>query len=350
MNRKLLTKSLYLLPIFVIAASGACSTDSGTDYGTAGKATGGSAGSAPVAGSAPTAGSSTVGGGGAGQGGKGPTAGSGGMTPTAGSGGSGGSGGSAGSGGSGPITPEIFAGTKNEHGFAWLSSFYLVACTEVQQHDCLTVQGACPNQGADNFEDKGSTFAEQFKMGGEAGKMYSVTIKVNGIVEGKYYQGGMRRDGANYDDANSATGGDAWHVGGSPIESSYNVYKLSVFQPDGTTPVQHYYLNSYPQMSGFESHQTVAIGYEATFDVPGQGVIKYLNQDSNCRAINNCGPGDNGANCPAARPVPNEPGLAVPATYGSKPVNASFNVVNQAQQPFHAQMVHVTVAKVELKP
>jgi hypothetical protein len=208
----------------------------------------------------------------------------------------------------------------------------------------------CPNQGAANFEDKGSTFIEEFKMGGEMGKTYSVTIKVNGVVEGKYYQGGMRRDGGNFADANDPAGGDAWHVGGAPIPSSYNVFKITVLQPNGTDEVEHYYLNSFPSNSGFESHQTVLIGYEATFDVPGQGVIRYLNQDSNCRAINNCGPGDNGPNCPAARNVPNEPGLAVPATYGSQPVNNSFNVVNGAQQPFHAQMVHVTVTNVVEKP
>ena len=339
MNRTLLT-SIGLSLSFVLVA-GACGLDSDT-----GPTTGGAGGSGPTAGS--SAGGNKTGGTGMTTGGMttgGMTTGgmtTGGMT-TGGmtTGGGGGTGGGAGD------LKDTFAGTPNAFGFAWKDSFFLVACTEVQQHDCLTVQGACPDPGGE-FEEKGSVFKEEFKMGGEAGKTYSVTIQVNGIVEGKYYNGGMRRN-PNSDDLDNPAGTDSWHIGGNAIPSSYNVFKLSVFEADGTTPVQHYYLNSFPQSTGLESHRTVPISYKSTFDVPGQGVIKYLNQDSNCRAINNCGPGDNQSACPAARVVPNEPGLAVPTMYGGKPV-AAMNVVNQAAQPFHAQMVHVTVTDVVLKP
>ncbi len=349
MNRKLLTPTLAL-PFLTLAIASACSLEDGTtNPGGGGTAAGGAAGSGPVAGSAGAAVAGSMGvsgmpGGGMPGGGM-----PGGGMPGGGMPGGGmPAGGMPGGGMPGAcMDPDCFAGTKNMHGFAWKDSFFLVACTEVQAHDCLTVQGACPNQGAANFEDKGSTFAEEFKMGGDMGKTYAVTLKVNGVVEGKYYTGGERRAGADTGAIN--TGADGWHVGGAPIPSSYNVFKISVFQPDGTTEVAHYYLNSFPQASGLESHQTVLIAYEATIDVPGMSVIKYLNQDSNCRAINNCGPGDNGSACPAARNVPNEPGLAVPATYGGEPVNASFNVVNQAQQPFHAQMVHVSVIDVKEK-
>jgi len=349
MNRKLLIHTLAL-PFLTLAVASACSLEDGTPSpvtggtnagGAAGASSGGSAGTPAVGGSGVQAGSPGMGGmaGSVAMGGMAGSVAMGGMAGSA----MGGMGGMMGM----CMDPDCFAGTKNMHGFAWKDSYFLVACTEVQAHDCLTVQGACPNQGAANFEDKGSTFAEEFKMGGTMGTTYAVTLKVNGVVEGKYYTGGTRRAGADTGAIN--TGADGWHVGGAPIPSSYNVFKIGVFQPDGTTEVAHYYLNSFPQASGLESHQTVLIAYEATIDVPGMGVIKYLNQDSNCRAINNCGPGDNGPNCPAARNVPNEPGLAVPATYGSEPVNASFNVVNQAQQPFHAQMVHVTVSGVAAK-
>jgi hypothetical protein len=286
---------------------------------------------------------------------------SGGMTPmpTGGmagtpAGGMAGTGGMAGNGGGAmEVTVDNFAGKVNEHGFAFKDSYFLVPCQQTAAHDCLTVQGDCPDQGAADFEDKGSKFEEFFQLGGEMGKTYTVKIRVNGIVEGKYYRNGTRRAGNDTNvDWNVPQGTDAWYVGGEAIPSSYNVFKIQVLEPnptpDKTKTIAHYYLNSFPQDSGLESHQTVPIGYEAEFDVPGEGWIRYLNQDSNCRAINNCGPGDNGPNCPSARNVPNEPGLAVPETYGSQPVT-NINRINGAQQPFHAQMVHVTVLEVKEK-
>jgi len=84
--------------------------------------------------------------------------------------------------------------------------------------------------------------------------------------------------------------------------------------------------------------------------VPGGGYIEYLNQDSNCRAINNCDFGVlNGADCPNPRNVPHEPGLQVPQMFGGQPVS-SINAINGAQQPFHAQIVHITVTNVVAKP
>jgi len=173
-------------------------------------------------------------------------------------------------------------------------------------------------------------------------------LRVNGIVEGKYYEGGARRAGQEYANLNRPEGSDTWYVAGHPTESDYSVFKLTVLQPDGTTEVEHYYLNSFPSVSGAESFQTFPIGYEATIDVPGQGFVRYTHQDSDCRALDNCGVQYTNY-CEQARNVPNEPGLAVPATYAGKPVNEQFNVVNGANQPFHAQIVHVTVTNVELK-
>ena len=241
-----------------------------------------------------------------------------------------------------PLPP--FAGGKNEHGFALKDSYFLMPCLEVQQHDCLTVLGECPNQDAD-YEQSGRVFSEDFELGGCAGKLHAVTIKVNGVAEGKYYEGGMRRNGSDFSDAFDVTGGDGWYVGGSPIPSSYNAYKLTVLEPDGETEVQHYYLNSFPQSSGFESHTTLLLGYEATITVPGQGIVRLSSHDSNCRTINNCGFNETGQ-CAGPFAVPNEPGLAVPATYGGKPVDMTFNIVNGAQQPFHSQMIHISVVSV----
>ncbi len=238
------------------------------------------------------------------------------------------------------------AGNKNAFGFALMSSFFLTPCLEQQNYDCLTQLGACPNQNAPNYEDRGRVFAEDFKLGGCLGKTYSITLRVNGIVEGKNYQGGTRRRGDEVPDVYSTVGFDTWYAGGAPTESSYNVMKLTVLQPDGATEVQHYYLNSIPDS---EKHITFLIGYEATIKVPGQGVVRFSGHDANCRAVDNCGNWGSSTTCSDARNVPHEPGLAVPETYGGKPVS-ELNLINGAQQPFHSQIVHVTVTKVEAAP
>ncbi len=253
------------------------------------------------------------------------------------------------SGGEGPGPTVLgFASIENEHGFAFEDSFYLTGCGMVQEHDCLYPLGACPNQGAATFEEKGDRFEESFQMGGELGEVYLVTISVNGIAEGKYYQGGTRRAGEAFTLVPQSST-DFFYVGGTAVQSNYRTYKLSVLQPDGTTAWQHYYLNSVPISSGGEAHQTFEISYQATIEVPGQGVIKLLNQDANCHSINNCGEGDiSGGICPAPRNVPNEPGLDIPALHGGRSV-AELNAVNGAQQPFHAQVIHVRVLNVTLK-
>jgi hypothetical protein len=343
MKRSLVATSA-ILSLFVPALLASCALEdapppstSGGTTGTSGSSTGGTAGTGGATGG--TAGTAGTGGTGGDTGGTGGTAG------TAGTGGTGGD--TGGTGGTATaITVDDLAGTVNEFGFAFKDSFMLTACTSTENWDCLTVTTACPNQDAENFEDRGSTFKERFALGGEAGKMYDVTIQVNGVTEAKFYRLGTRRRGDDYSNADDPNGTDTWYIGGEPIPSPYNVEKITVFQPDGTTELQHYYLNSFPEASGYEAHRTFLIGYEATFEVPGGGYVEFLNQDSNCRAINNCGAGVlNGADCPEPRDVPHEPGLMVPQMFGGQPT-ANMNSINGAQQPFHSQIVHVTVTDV----
>jgi hypothetical protein len=255
-------------------------------------------------------------------------------------------------GGAAGQAPDWPTGIVNEFGFALEDSWLLMPCLEkagASDWFCRPHIGECPNQDALDVEQRGYRFTERFQLGGELGTAYDVTLRINGVVEGKYYEGGVRRDGNSYANANQPTGTDAWHTGGSPVISTYAIYKLSVFQPDGVTEVEHYYLNSFPQVSGFESHQTVLLGYEATFSVPGQGIIEYLVVEPDCYTNNNCGPGDN-VPCTNARGrvVPNQPGLLLPATYGGEPL-ASLNVMTGANQPFHAHLIHVLVTNVVAK-
>jgi hypothetical protein len=274
--------------------------------------------------------------------------------------------------GGGPITIQQLAGIPNNFSESFMSSFMLFPCYAQAAQDCSTIPAgtACTNQGnnAIPMEQRGLVTHNYFTLGGTRGTNYAVTLNVAGITEGKYYQGGTRSAGntaiANVNDPN---GLNTFYTGGAPVDAEfYNVYKLIVRNPPAAgaapqtgTEVQHYYLNSFPVIAGqnaYEQHNSFPIrivtdgvgGNPAPIVVPGGGVIEYLLNDSNCRAIDNCGPGSLGTVCTsttAPRRIPGEPNLAVPASYMGQ-ATSGLNTVNGATQPFHAQILHITVTNV----
>jgi hypothetical protein len=160
----------------------------------------------------------------------------------------------------------------------------------------------------------------------------------------------------NVDDPN---GIDGWYTGGRPVDfENYNVYKITVRQPP-TTPnmptsgaeVAHYYLNSMPAQAtsgtNYEAHNTFPFGYTKDIVAPGGGVIHYHTADRNCHAIDNCGPGSRSTSCAvtAGRNIPNEPNVMIPANFMGQPVSG-INTRNANAQPFHAQILHITVTAV----
>jgi len=84
--------------------------------------------------------------------------------------------------------------------------------------------------------------------------------------------------------------------------------------------------------------------------VPGGGQVVLFSSDSNCRAVNNCGPGASSSTCPASagRNIPTgagEPAVTIPAMYLGKTVS-SFNLQTGASQPFKAQILNIVVTAV----
>jgi hypothetical protein len=259
----------------------------------------------------------------------------------------GGAAGTAAQGGSGNLTMAV-TGVPNSFGEALMSSFILLPCYKQDAQDCWTTPGAsaCPNQSGP-FEQQGFTQTEAFKLGGTAGAMYAMTFNLNGISEGKYYQGGTRDAGdAAVVNADSDAGTDTFYRGGAPIAfEHYNVYKMTVKMPDGSE-LAHYYLNSFPPNVGrYENHNTFALHYTKTIPIPGGGSVELFIGDSNCHAMDNCGPGEYAGICTKSRNIPSEPTLVVPTTYMGTNV-ADINLVTGAQQPYHAQLIHITVTSV----
>jgi hypothetical protein len=316
----------------------------------AGGATGGSGGGATGGGGA-GGGSGGSGGGNGGNGGKGGAAGA--------------AGGAGGGGGGGNLITDVacIKNGFNTFGDCFADSWFLFGCYSKAGQDCITIPAgtACPNQNASlPMEDQGVTTDEYFQLGGSVGTMYKVTIRVNGITEGKYYMSGTRAAGnAAPPNADAPAGIDGFYTGGAPVNvENYNIYRITVRQPP-TTPnmptsgaeVAHYYLNSMPNNTGtsFENHNTFPWGYSHDIVVPGGGVINYHTADRNCHAIDNCGAARGGATSQCAategRTIPNEPNVMIPANYLGKPV-AQQNLFGGSSQPFHSQVMHITVTNV----
>jgi hypothetical protein len=315
------------------------------------------------------------------------TGGTGGMTgaggtPGTGGGGSTGAGGDMGAGGmTGNLIDDVTGVKNNFDGtpggtFTFKDSWFITGCAQQAGHDCITIQN-CPNPNlpAAQFEDKGSVVNQVFAIGGAMGTTYAVTFKYNGVTEGKFMQGGMwavpatdvATPGPNQPTVNeNGTADDLFYIGGSAVPSNYNVMRIRVL--DSTKKeVGRYYMNGYPGNSGAESHRTFLSSYQHTIDVPGKGFVEYHIEDSNCHAIDNCGPGNViDGTCNAARNIPNEPAVlpTFPAMYTDVSKQAttppgtpaavlvptgSLNPVTGAKQPWHSQLGHLTVTKVVAK-
>jgi hypothetical protein len=269
------------------------------------------------------------------------TAGGGGTTARGGAGGAGGT-------AAGTITVADLAGIKNTFNETLASSYFVLPCYSTIEQDCNTIPTGqvCNGDTTIPFELQGTTYTDTFKLGGTVGTTYNMTFNVTGIAEGKYYTGGKRDGGLGpVATAQDANGSDTFYEGGMPVAvEHYNVYKLVVRGPTGTE-VNHYYLNSFPQTTvAYENHQTFPIKYTKTIPVPGGGSVDLFMGDSNCRAVNNCGPGVFSGTCTASRNVP-EANFVVPTTFMGKSV-ASLNLVNGASQPYHAQIIHILVTAV----
>jgi hypothetical protein len=320
-------------------------------------------------------------------------------------------------------TIDSVMGVANNYGDKIEDSFILFPAYDcTQNQDCTTVPTgmACPNQPGTNgvppdcghyvanasncinYEDQGVQYSETFQIGGTVGTEYMVTLHIEGVTEGKYYENGTcsatdpstcaggRVAGAgnppqadtfqtmlhccNANDVNVIPGckldpmgnscNDTWFTGGNPVDAEhYNVYKITVYKPsaDGGLGAedQHYYMNSFPSSSAmYENHKTYYVSYSTTFPVYGGGTIIYKQTDQNCRAINNCGSEIFTVACGAGNPA--QPGdmprtiydpttdqaVTIPTIYKGVPVSQT-SLTNKGgtgpTQPYSSHVFHIVV-------
>ncbi|MEO6603303.1 MAG: hypothetical protein ABIQ16_25690 [Polyangiaceae bacterium] len=273
------------------AGSTQMSTAGSDSTGTAGSGTAGSgtAGSGDSGGGAPSGGSNSAG------------SSNGGSNQTGGSGGSGGSiapaGGNGGAGAAGGgNTPTITITSTDFGDFA--NSFLLTPCQDGGNgYDCLNnaVTNNCPTAAwkyddVQTTEATGNTYEEVFTVsGGDASKVYEVTVHVLGQVEGRTYTNGTRKLTTAVDPG--APVSDLLYTGGKPGTGrvDYNVFQLTV---TGGTPItgqpSYFAFNAVDQTHEGE-HHNYAVDETFSFQVKSGMTVKLTAHDSNCRAIMNCG-------------------------------------------------------------
>jgi len=246
---------------------GATDTTGGGGQGAGGSGQGaggggpGAGGSQGAVGGGPGAGGGGQGAGGASPGGNGGRAGGGGP---GGSGGGAGGGGPAGTGGgaSGGAAGSTIAAALDGQTWAF-------PCLATLPSSGLTCDDASPT-GCQAARDDTVTF------GGEAGKVYSVTLRIRGVVEPKHYSGGVK-------DIQH----EGFYIGGSTSGPGDTVYMIGVSEP-----AQVYYLNAIEQREGGGVLPTFAypIDYTVTIPMAGGAAVHLFASDGDCRVSRNCDP------------------------------------------------------------
>lgn len=128
---------------------------------------------------------------------------------------------------------------------------------------CETVvngTAACPPDGA--------MTKRSFKMDGEAGTVYDVTLRIRGVLEAKIYENGQ-------------SAGDHFYVGGAPTMTNYNAYRLSV-----STPAQTYFLNAESAMT--ETRYVFPLDHTKVISIAGGATVELAVTDADCLMVRNC--------------------------------------------------------------
>jgi hypothetical protein len=155
---------------------------------------------------------------------------------------------------------------------------------------CATMVGGCPIPNVADRALSGALLTDKtFTIGGSPTTTYTISLRVQGVVEAKMYTSST--------DAESTLGSPAangFATGGTPsLADAYGVYMVRV-----SNPPQDYFLNSvWPP--GVSNHTTYGVDYAAQIRATGGSTVRLVAADSNCSEIRNCGPSFDGNSCAA---------------------------------------------------
>jgi len=219
--------------------------------------------------------------------------------------------------------------------------------TDALQLNCTTsdVQGMQKIYKEKHWQLKGA--------GITAGKNYKVDLHFYGVVECKTYVGGTGPAKTDPNEtpnvnqthnlwlAGSTDNGDHWNTYAFTVTPASLSKLVGIGPQTGMLPdaAKTYIINQCPGARG-EGHFTFNIDFPASITVPGESWINYIEYDTNCRMIANCGAAESSQTCPGPYNIVNTVKSAVPGT------NASFlqPLANTANPPSRGQwwLVDVT--------
>lgn len=188
------------------------------------------------------------------------------------------------------------------------------------------------------------------------GVKYKVNLHFWGVVECKTYSGGTGPSKSDPNEtANVNQSHNLWLAGAADNGDHWNTYTFSVTPNAMSTLVgigpqnvplppkeQMYSINQCPGNKG-EGHYTWKIDFDSSIEVPGGSYVNYVEYDTNCRMIANCGASDAGQSCNGPYNLVDTVKNAVPNT------NAGFSqpIVNTANPPSRGQWWLVDVTSIK---
>jgi hypothetical protein len=175
------------------------------------------------------------------------------------------------------------------------------------------------------------------------GTLYQVDLHFYGVLECKTYLGGMGPARSDPPTRDVTVQHNLWLAGARDNGDHWNTHAFTVTpapsnalsgigsQDAGVPPVaQTFVINQCPMNQG-EAHFTWPINFTSSITVPGGSFINYVEFDTNCRAINNCGATDSALTCTGPFNTVPQVTQAVPNTNAtfSQPPGTMMGVHNQ---------------------
>ena len=275
-----------------------------------------------------------------GETGQGGMTGAGGMVGTGGRGMGGAGMGGAGMGGAGGGMTDDAAQVKAD---LEMAGKWLLPCGQDQSYSLLVCQNNPPTGGCRGpsatvpYLTAGTINLDKtVTVRGTPGKTYTVTARIQGVVEPKHYQNGVNTT------ATTCTGTPnnncGWYVGGAPqTNGNYNVYMMWVSAPAPTPTTglqgQYFFLNN---INKTEAHFSYPIDYQVTFQINGGAMVRFLADDSNCSAIKNC-------DTTSVDTVPGGGGRCNPITVPNMVATAAGAVT----QPYNGQFIVMSIVSIK---
>jgi hypothetical protein len=185
------------------------------------------------------------------------------------------------------------------------------------------------------------------------GRMYRVGLHFYGVVECKTYIGGTGPSKTDPNETpNVAQTHNLWLAGARDNADHWNTYAFTVTPTSLSTLVgigpqnvplpavaDTYNINQCPGTRA-EGHFTFNIDFDAAINVPGGSFINYIEYDTNCLMISNCGAAESSQTCAGPYNVVNSVRNAIPG------MNAMFTqpLANTSNPPSRGQwwLVDVT--------